>query len=168
MTDTAKLLVSQQAEDAGLWFDARTAPEVYLQHALRKLHYAVEYDAAHEPRIEQLDRQLKTAWKLYAERGHRIAELERELARPPDAPAQPSTATQAPAPSEEGVGQGGVALVERLYEWAQNEEMIDQYYTAHGEDCVKAAGLIKRFERELAALRQWLAEARYILRGGEG
>ncbi len=35
-------LVNQQAEDAGLWFLAETAPEAYLQQELRRLHAAVE------------------------------------------------------------------------------------------------------------------------------
>lgn len=33
-----KILVDTQAEDEGLWFDAETAPEAYLQRALRELH----------------------------------------------------------------------------------------------------------------------------------
>ncbi len=35
-------LVEKQAEDDGLWFQARTAPEGYLQQELRRLHAAVE------------------------------------------------------------------------------------------------------------------------------
>lgn len=35
-------LVAIQAEDAGLWFIAKTAPEAYLQQALRELHAAIE------------------------------------------------------------------------------------------------------------------------------
>jgi hypothetical protein len=35
-------LVDAQAEDEGLWFVAATAPEVYLQQELRRLHVAVE------------------------------------------------------------------------------------------------------------------------------
>ena len=35
-------IVESQAEDAGLWFVAQTAPEAYLQQELRKLHDAVE------------------------------------------------------------------------------------------------------------------------------
>ncbi len=35
-------LAHQQAEDDGLWFNAKTAAEAYLQTALRKLHAAVE------------------------------------------------------------------------------------------------------------------------------
>lgn len=41
-----KMLVDEQAEDWGLWFDARTAPEAYLQQALRRLHDAVEKTVA--------------------------------------------------------------------------------------------------------------------------
>lgn len=37
-----KTIVNQQAEDEGLWFVARTAPEAYLQHELRRLHAAIE------------------------------------------------------------------------------------------------------------------------------
>jgi len=32
-----------------------------------------------------------------------------------------------------------LSLSERLRSWAQNEEMIDAYYTAHGRDCNEAA-----------------------------
>lgn len=35
-------LVRQQAEDEGLWFNAQTGSESYLQMALRMLHAAVE------------------------------------------------------------------------------------------------------------------------------
>lgn len=35
-------LVKRQADDEGLWFKARTAPEAYLQKALRDLHAAIE------------------------------------------------------------------------------------------------------------------------------
>jgi hypothetical protein len=43
-TVTADLrhLVDEQAEDEGLWFIARTAPEAYLQQELRRLHAAIE------------------------------------------------------------------------------------------------------------------------------
>jgi len=40
--DSPFAIVQQQAEDPGLWFNARTAPEAYLQQALRRLHAAVE------------------------------------------------------------------------------------------------------------------------------
>ncbi len=44
MSDTSeiKAIVNEQAEDEGLWFIAETAPEAYLQAALRRLHKAVE------------------------------------------------------------------------------------------------------------------------------
>lgn len=45
--DKIQALVNQQAEDEGLWFDAQTAPEAYLQLALRKLHAII--DALPEP-----------------------------------------------------------------------------------------------------------------------
>lgn len=35
-------IVNAQAEDEGLWFQAKTAPEAYLQQELRKLHAAIE------------------------------------------------------------------------------------------------------------------------------
>lgn len=43
--ETAKrlrALVSEQADDPGLWFVAETAAEAYLQQELRRLHAAVE------------------------------------------------------------------------------------------------------------------------------
>jgi hypothetical protein len=39
---TLRNIVSAQAEDEGLWFQAATAPEAYLQQELRKLHAAIE------------------------------------------------------------------------------------------------------------------------------
>ena len=45
----ALTLVNAQAKDGGLWFTANLAPEAYLQEALRKLHAAVEKDAAARP-----------------------------------------------------------------------------------------------------------------------
>jgi hypothetical protein len=42
-------LVSEQAEDEGLWFRAETAPEAYLQQELRRLHAAIETGARHVP-----------------------------------------------------------------------------------------------------------------------
>ena len=38
--------VNKQAEDEGLWFEARTAPEAYLQQELRNLHALIELEAA--------------------------------------------------------------------------------------------------------------------------
>lgn len=37
-------LVDKQAQDEGLWFDAMTASEAYLQAALRELHRVIEVD----------------------------------------------------------------------------------------------------------------------------
>lgn len=34
-------------------------------------------------------------------------------------------------------------LSNRLIEWAQNNEMVDNKYTDHGKDCLEAAKLIK-------------------------
>jgi gentisate 1,2-dioxygenase len=34
--------VNQQAEEEGLWFEAETAPEAYLQEALRELYRVIE------------------------------------------------------------------------------------------------------------------------------
>jgi len=42
MKTSASQLVKDQAEDEGLWFNAETASEAYLQQALRALHDAVE------------------------------------------------------------------------------------------------------------------------------
>lgn len=38
----ARKLTAGQANDDGLWFDAKHASEAYLQKALRKLHAAIE------------------------------------------------------------------------------------------------------------------------------
>ena len=46
---TAYELVQHQAEDEGLWFEAMTATEAYLQQELRRLHEAVE--AEHAERV---------------------------------------------------------------------------------------------------------------------
>lgn len=35
-------MVDEQAEDEGLWFQAVTASEAYLQQELRKLHACIE------------------------------------------------------------------------------------------------------------------------------
>ena len=42
--DKIQALVDKQAEDEGLWFEAVTAPEDYLQMALRELHKTIEGD----------------------------------------------------------------------------------------------------------------------------
>ena len=38
----AKRVVKEQSEDYGLWFLIATAPEGYLQQALRRLHAVIE------------------------------------------------------------------------------------------------------------------------------
>ena len=38
-----RVLVDNQADDEGLWFVAKTAPEAYLQQQLRLLHALVEH-----------------------------------------------------------------------------------------------------------------------------
>jgi len=40
--ESARAVVEAQALDEGLWFEAVTAPEAYLQEELRRLHTAVE------------------------------------------------------------------------------------------------------------------------------
>ena len=35
-------MVDMQSKDEGLWFNAKTAPEAYLQQELRKLHERIE------------------------------------------------------------------------------------------------------------------------------
>jgi hypothetical protein len=42
MLADVRALVSEQAADPGLWFEAETAAEGYLQQELRKLHAAIE------------------------------------------------------------------------------------------------------------------------------
>jgi hypothetical protein len=42
INDELQEIVDEQAEDAGLWFIARTASEDYLQRALRELHKVIE------------------------------------------------------------------------------------------------------------------------------
>lgn len=58
-------------------------------------------------------------------------------------------------------------LIERLRYWAQNEEMIDQHFTAHGRDCNAAAecmaDLLAALDRAIddaAAARAAIAKAR--------
>jgi hypothetical protein len=45
---SAREVVNRQAQDEGLWFRAETAPEAYLQQALRELHAAVESEESRE------------------------------------------------------------------------------------------------------------------------
>ena len=55
-------LVNQQAEDEGLWFDATTAPEAYLQQELRKLHVAIEGKSIGEAILNR--EQEKQTWTI--------------------------------------------------------------------------------------------------------
>ena len=55
----ALTVVHKQAEDRGLWFIPETITEDYLQRALRKLHAAVEGDAA--PAVAQEAAQMEPA-----------------------------------------------------------------------------------------------------------
>ena len=44
------------------------------------------------------------------------------------------------------------ALADRLRSWAQNEEMVDQGFTAHGKDCNQAAEDLERMCRLLTVI----------------
>jgi len=46
-------------------------------------------------------------------------------------------------------------LLERLVSWAQNEEMINQYYTDHGKDCNEAVKEIERLTAALVEIRDY-------------
>ena len=48
-------IVHEQAEDFGLWFQAQTAPEAYLQQALRRLHEAIEEKSSFECAMDALE-----------------------------------------------------------------------------------------------------------------
>lgn len=48
-------LVNRQAEDDGLWFQAHTATEAYLQQELRKLHAVVENTTPDVSRVQRAD-----------------------------------------------------------------------------------------------------------------
>ena len=48
MPENPRHVVNEQADDDGLWFVAATAPEAYLQAALRRLHRAVEQSPERE------------------------------------------------------------------------------------------------------------------------
>ena len=69
----------------------------------------------------------------------------------PDDPHRLPTQPEAPTLADD--------LPERLRSWAQNEEMIDSYYTAHGKDCNEAAA---RIESDAARIRALEADARRI------
>jgi hypothetical protein len=51
----AREIVKAQAEDPGLWFEAQTAPEAYLQQALRTLHAAIESDSCGHPWHDEIE-----------------------------------------------------------------------------------------------------------------
>lgn len=42
MINPIQALVDEQAEDEGLWYDAETIAEAYVQAALRQLHTVIE------------------------------------------------------------------------------------------------------------------------------
>lgn len=44
--ENVESVVKEQAEDEGLWFIAKTAPEAYLQKALRHIHSVIEHERA--------------------------------------------------------------------------------------------------------------------------
>ena len=46
-------LVEKQANDEGLWFIAETAPEAYLQKALRELHSVIERGRTLAPEMKE-------------------------------------------------------------------------------------------------------------------
>jgi hypothetical protein len=50
VADPVTQVVDEQADDEGLWFEAATAPEAYLQKALRRLHEAIEAQSGQEAR----------------------------------------------------------------------------------------------------------------------
>lgn len=52
---TARICVAEQAGDAGLWFQAKTAPEAYLQKELRRLHEIVEGKSAQDCALAALE-----------------------------------------------------------------------------------------------------------------
>ena len=42
-----------------------------------------------------------------------------------------------------------LTLAHRLRDWAMNEEMVDQWFTEHGKDCMLAADELERLELHL-------------------
>jgi len=56
----AMQLVTKQADDEGLWFEALTAPEAHLQAALRKLHAAVESSQKQVPMTDEQAAAIRT------------------------------------------------------------------------------------------------------------
>lgn len=52
VVEAANKVVSEQAEDDGLWFEAQYALEAYLQNALRRLHAIIEAQPFQEPEVK--------------------------------------------------------------------------------------------------------------------
>lgn len=46
-------IVNEQAEDEGLWFQAKYTTEAYLQQELRRLHVAIENDSELDKSMEE-------------------------------------------------------------------------------------------------------------------
>lgn len=46
-------------------------------------------------------------------------------------------------------------LADRLRSWAQNEEMVNAGFTAHGKDCNAAADCIAQLQRQRDAIVRW-------------
>lgn len=55
-----RAVVDEQAEDEGLWFVGRTAPEDYLQAALRRLHEVIEGKTGDEVARDLVSTQLNS------------------------------------------------------------------------------------------------------------
>jgi hypothetical protein len=55
-------------------------------------------------------------------------------------------------------------IYDRLIEWAQNNEMIDNNYTDHGKDCLEAAKLLREFKRSNPDHEKDCLEAAKLLR----
>jgi 7-keto-8-aminopelargonate synthetase-like enzyme len=56
-------------------------------------------------------------------------------------------------------------ITTRLLYWAQNEDMIDQYYTQRGKDLLEAEEEIqklRKLEAEIARLKQYERTVRFI------
>ena len=55
-------------------------------------------------------------------------------------------------------------ITTRLLYWAQNEDMIDQYYTQRGKDLLEAEEEIKKKDEEIERLKQKCDKQAMILR----
>lgn len=70
--ETIRKMVEAQADDEGLWFAAKTAPEAYLQQELRKLHGLIEHlvnKEAGSPALSSEPLQKPVAWRWKREDG---------------------------------------------------------------------------------------------------